>query len=590
MSHPASVRPKVSDQDRALAAEYVVGTLDRAEREAVRQRLRADAAFAGLVRKWERRLAPLHELSVPVAPPPALLGTILAALPPQRVKDTAPGRDAAPPSPDRPDRAAPRLPAPHATTRPAAFPPPAPALPGAARQSGSRPPSVAVMSASGSRAAVAAVPAPPTRVDRAEALRAMSEAIASEWEGLLAGLDQLEAEIRGQLPEREADRDGPDVTAEPAAAPPVRLVATSSATPAEVPAGAPPEPLRVARIGLLGRIAGRWGRAAPAASEPSPPPASDPAAGGPEAAGEARPAAEARGTPAVVLAPPVADAAPAAERPAVPSSSEPPAADAFASAEPPGEIAAMPPAAPLSGCADASGGGPGAATDRPHPPGAKLSLADIQPPDPGAAAPQLRLATHDPDTPGEASAPSASAAAPSLELEPPAGAAVGEVAAFAAPTPSAPPERARRPVSEAGLWRAAAAILAIFAIGLGGLTAYRQWIWPRNGDYVAVLQPQSTPAVAVRVDPESGVLFVRAFAPPPPEGMAYQLWLRPKGERAVPLGHFSSGLAVRAPELGAADRSMLRAATVAVTLEPERGAGAGDAPGTVVFEGRLVPE
>jgi anti-sigma-K factor RskA len=96
--------------------------------------------------------------------------------------------------------------------------------------------------------------------------------------------------------------------------------------------------------------------------------------------------------------------------------------------------------------------------------------------------------------------------------------------------------------------------------------------------------------MAVRVDPESGVVFVRAFAPPPPEGMAYQLWLRPKGERAVRLGDFSSGLAVRAPALGAVDRSALRTATVAVTLGPANGAGTGAAPGTVVFEGRLVPE
>ncbi|MFG1357666.1 anti-sigma factor domain-containing protein [Xanthobacter pseudotagetidis] len=588
MPHPASVRPKASDQDRALAAEYVVGTLDGAEREAVRQRLRADAAFAGLVRKWERRLAPLHELSVPVAPPPALLGTILAALPPQRVKDAAPGHEGAPPSPDRP-RAAPRSPAPWATARPAAFPPPAPALPGAARQSGSRPPSVAVMSASGSRAAVAAVPAPPTQADRTETLRAMSETIASEWEGLLAGLDQLEAEIRGQLPEPEASPDVPGATAELAAAPLVRLVAPSSAAPAEFPADAPPEPLRAARIGLLGRIAGRWGRAAPAAPEPPPPPASDLAAGGPEATEEARPATEPRGSIAAVLAPAVVDAAPEGDVPAVPSSSEPSAAEASASVVPPDESAPMPLAAALSGCADASGAEP-AAADPPHPPGAELSLAEIQPPDPGAAAPQLQPATPALDTPGDASAPSVSEPALPLELEPQAGAAVSEVAAFAAPTPSAPPDRARRSVSETGLWRAVAAIFAIFAIGLGGLTAYRQWIWPRNGDYVAVLQPQSTPAVVVRVDPESGVLFVRAFAPPPPEGMAYQLWLRPKGERAVPLGHFSSGLAVRAPELGAADRSMLRAATVAVTLEPARGAGAGDAPGMVVFEGRLVPE
>jgi anti-sigma-K factor RskA len=206
-------------------------------------------------------------------------------------------------------------------------------------------------------------------------------------------------------------------------------------------------------------------------------------------------------------------------------------------------------------------------------------------PEAARAEPQIAVAAAAEAVPAGAGALEDAAA--SLPQDP---SAVGPAAEAPAAALQDEAEPARRPTPDAAIWRAVAAFLAIIAVGLGGLTAYRQWVWPRVGDYVAVLQAQAAPAVTVRVDPESGVVFVRAFAPPPPEGMAYHLWLRPKDEQAVRLGSFSAGLAVRTPALGAVDRGALGRATLAVTLGPAQGTAAGDAPGPVLFEGRLAPE
>ncbi|MFG1422621.1 hypothetical protein [Roseixanthobacter liquoris] len=69
------------EEDRREAAEYVLGTLDAAERSAARARIASDSAFAALVTLWERRLGPLHELAVGVAPPEGLLQELMAELP-----------------------------------------------------------------------------------------------------------------------------------------------------------------------------------------------------------------------------------------------------------------------------------------------------------------------------------------------------------------------------------------------------------------------------------------------------------------------------------------------------------------------------
>ena len=55
--------------DDAVAAEYVLGTLDADERQAAARRLDADAAFAQLVDHWEVILSPMANQYRPVEAP-----------------------------------------------------------------------------------------------------------------------------------------------------------------------------------------------------------------------------------------------------------------------------------------------------------------------------------------------------------------------------------------------------------------------------------------------------------------------------------------------------------------------------------------
>lgn len=64
----------------ALAAEYVLGTLDAAEMARLRAALETDGELAAAIAAWERRLAPLQSLATPEAPPPALWARIEATL------------------------------------------------------------------------------------------------------------------------------------------------------------------------------------------------------------------------------------------------------------------------------------------------------------------------------------------------------------------------------------------------------------------------------------------------------------------------------------------------------------------------------
>ena len=57
----------IGDKD-ALAAEYVLGTLDFEERAAAQSLRAQDAEFAGKVTVWERRLGELHLMVEPVEP------------------------------------------------------------------------------------------------------------------------------------------------------------------------------------------------------------------------------------------------------------------------------------------------------------------------------------------------------------------------------------------------------------------------------------------------------------------------------------------------------------------------------------------
>ncbi|MDJ0951212.1 MAG: anti-sigma factor [Alphaproteobacteria bacterium] len=68
------------DQLEALAADYVLGTLDESERRRVRSRLSRDPELARLVQEWTLRLSPVAEALPPVEPPPHVWQRIEAAL------------------------------------------------------------------------------------------------------------------------------------------------------------------------------------------------------------------------------------------------------------------------------------------------------------------------------------------------------------------------------------------------------------------------------------------------------------------------------------------------------------------------------
>jgi anti-sigma-K factor RskA len=84
------------------AAEYVLGTLDAAEREEAQALMASDPAFAALVRAWETRLGELHALADSVDPPAAVWDAIKAKLP--ETAQAAPMRlpEIPPPPPPRP--------------------------------------------------------------------------------------------------------------------------------------------------------------------------------------------------------------------------------------------------------------------------------------------------------------------------------------------------------------------------------------------------------------------------------------------------------------------------------------------------------
>jgi anti-sigma-K factor RskA len=68
------------DDIDGLAAEYVLGSLDPAEREHVDARRKTDASLADAIEAWQRRLGPLSEQAPGIEPPPHLLDSILSRI------------------------------------------------------------------------------------------------------------------------------------------------------------------------------------------------------------------------------------------------------------------------------------------------------------------------------------------------------------------------------------------------------------------------------------------------------------------------------------------------------------------------------
>lgn len=64
----------------ALAAEYVLGTLDLAERRAAQARVASDPAFRAAVGAWEARLQPLADGAPVQAPPVSLFSAVSARI------------------------------------------------------------------------------------------------------------------------------------------------------------------------------------------------------------------------------------------------------------------------------------------------------------------------------------------------------------------------------------------------------------------------------------------------------------------------------------------------------------------------------
>jgi anti-sigma-K factor RskA len=83
--------------DDALALDYALGALGRAERRAVETRMRNEPAFRVAVEGWQQQLAGLDEDVAPVAPPAAVWEAIAADIAPAVVKAAAPA-----PAPARP--------------------------------------------------------------------------------------------------------------------------------------------------------------------------------------------------------------------------------------------------------------------------------------------------------------------------------------------------------------------------------------------------------------------------------------------------------------------------------------------------------
>jgi len=161
---------ETGDMD-ALAAEYVLGTLDGPERAQAQAVLSADQGFAAKVRVWERRLSELHLMVEPVEPDGQIWERIKAKMPaiepspeiklpePEAAEptETAPAAVvAADATPETPAAAVAPTPSPAPVT-----PPPAPSVLTPSAAPPAKLPPAPVLSAP-------AVPAPTTRAPMAE--------------------------------------------------------------------------------------------------------------------------------------------------------------------------------------------------------------------------------------------------------------------------------------------------------------------------------------------------------------------------------------------------------------------------------------
>jgi len=239
------------DYTEALAAEYVLGTLDFEERTRARALLDADEAFAAKVELWERRFGELHHMVEPVEPEAAIWARIKAKMPDARQKMQPPAPEVPPPE----------------------FAPTA-----------SEPPSLDAIQAAISQAAT-------TLTSEANSARATEPAPAPMSEGM-----QMPASEATPAPASEAT-PAPASEATPAPASEATLAPASEAPPAPA-SEATPAP--TSEPAPLSDVAPALTPAQMAAVEPvSPAPVVPPAAAALEAPSEARTSAVERATVAV---------------------------------------------------------------------------------------------------------------------------------------------------------------------------------------------------------------------------------------------------------------------------------------------------
>src|SRR5262245_28486182 len=75
-----------------LAAEYVLGSLDPAERAEVNSRPRTDISLTAAIEAWQRRLSPLSESAPGISPPPELFDSILSRISVETGQPVVPAR------------------------------------------------------------------------------------------------------------------------------------------------------------------------------------------------------------------------------------------------------------------------------------------------------------------------------------------------------------------------------------------------------------------------------------------------------------------------------------------------------------------
>jgi hypothetical protein len=161
-----TVDPGHSD---ALAAEYVLGTLDFDERSQAQTLLGADENFAAKVRVWERRLGELHVMVEPVEPDGRIWERIKVKIPQAQpspeVKPTEPEPQEPPQAPPEESTSIPSTPTP-ATSAPPSMPT-APTLALSALESALSDPDKAPAGTSDATAVATPAPTPTTPSDAA---------------------------------------------------------------------------------------------------------------------------------------------------------------------------------------------------------------------------------------------------------------------------------------------------------------------------------------------------------------------------------------------------------------------------------------